>query len=141
MKIYFACSITGGRQDESTYQAIVESLIANNHLVPTAGLASSEVTTLEGIVNRVEVYERDTAWIRDCDVLIAEVSTPSHGVGYEIGYALNLGKPTICIYQEGTTVSKMITGNQDPLLQTFAYKDIEGALVFLHARLNELATW
>jgi nucleoside 2-deoxyribosyltransferase len=140
MRIYFACSITGGRQDEANYQAIVESLISNNHLVPTAGLASTEVTTLEGIVEPVEVYERDTAWIRNCDVLVAEVSTPSHGVGYEIGYALNLGKPAICIYQEGVRVSKMITGNQDPLLQTFAYKDIDSALDFVQARLNELAT-
>ena len=68
-----------------------------------------------------EVYERDTSWIEACDALIAEVSTPSHGVGYEIGYALSKGKPVLCCYRRGRRVSKMISGNPDLNLQTRDY--------------------
>jgi len=49
MKIYFACSITGGREDELIYQEIVEALLADGHEVPTALLATPEVMLLEGI--------------------------------------------------------------------------------------------
>ena len=96
MNIYFACSITGGRNDEAAYQQIVAALLAGGHVVPTASLADSRVTEFEGVVEPDEVYRRDVGWIEACDLLVAEVSTPSHGVGYEIGYALSLKKPVIC---------------------------------------------
>ena len=123
MNIYFACSITGGRGDEPIYQQIVAALQADGHKVPTALLAGSDVMALEVVVDPITVYERDTGWIRDCDLLVAEVSTPSHGVGYEIGYALGLGKPVLCLHRQGLPISKMITGNRDPWLTVKSYAD------------------
>jgi nucleoside 2-deoxyribosyltransferase len=75
-----------------------------------------------------DVYERDANWIKNCDVLIAEVSVPSHGVGYEIGFALNIGKPVLCLYQKERRVSKMITGNKDSALSIKAYTNVEEAI-------------
>ncbi|HJS28758.1 MAG TPA: nucleoside 2-deoxyribosyltransferase [Anaerolineales bacterium] len=121
MNIYFACSITGGRTDETAYQAIVKTLLADGHEVPTAHLAESGVIFLEEVVEAVEVYTRDIAWIAASDALIAEVSTPSHGVGYEVSYALSIGKPVLCCYQEGVKVSKMILGNTYPTLKIASY--------------------
>ena len=123
MNVYFACSITGGREYEAVYQAITQALLEDGHTVPTAHLATAEVVALEKIVAPQEVYARDVAWMRACDVLIAEVSVPSHGVGYEIGFALGLRRPVLCVYQEGRSVSKMITGNSDPLLRVRVYDD------------------
>lgn len=138
MNIYFACSITGGRQDEDHYQNLVNALLADGHQVPTAGLASSEVWKLEGIEDPIVVYNRDIQWIRESDILIAEISTPSHGVGYEIGFALQLGKSVICLYQKGIIVSKMIIGNLDPKLTTYAYQDISDAIQFMLGKINNL---
>jgi len=75
-----------------------------------------------------DVYERDVNWIKNCDTLIAEVSVPSHGVGYEIGFALNIGKPVLCLYQKDRRVSKMITGNSDPQLGIQEYTNIKEAI-------------
>ncbi len=125
MNIYFACSITGGRQDEAAYQAIVGALLGAGHQVPTAHLSQPDVLSLEAVVDPLEVYQRDIEWIRASDALIAEVSTPSHGVGYEVAYALGLGKPVLCLYREGVRVSKMITGNDSPGLQIYAYHSPE----------------
>jgi nucleoside 2-deoxyribosyltransferase len=122
MNIYFACSITGGRDFESVYQAIVRALMEEGHEVPTAHLAESGVTAVEAAIHPNEVYERDVAWIRACDVLIAEVSVPSHGVGYEIGFALGIGKPVLALYQEGHKISKMISGNPDSSLTVKSYR-------------------
>ena len=121
MNIYFACSITGGREFESVYQVITRALAKDCHHVPTAHLAEPGVMTLEAVIDPAEVYTRDINWIRASDALIAEVSTPSHGVGYEIGFALGLGKPVLALHQEGCKVSKMISGNPDPNLSVIAY--------------------
>jgi len=131
MNIYFACSITGGRTFESAYQEITRYLLENGHEVPTAHLAGSNVMALEKVIDPREVYNRDTAWIRACNALIAEVSTPSHGVGYEIGFALEHGKPVLCLAQNGISVSKMITGNPHPALQMKFYQDIDKGISFV----------
>jgi nucleoside 2-deoxyribosyltransferase len=121
MKIYFSCSLTGGRQDEAAYGAIVDHLLAAGHEVLTAHLARPEVMELEQVVEPGEVYQRDIEWIQECDALVAEVSTPSHGVGYEIAYALERGRPVLCCARRGARVSKMLTGNSSPGLRLIVY--------------------
>jgi len=138
MNIYFACSITGGRELESVYQAFVAALSADGHTIPTAHLASPGLTEEAALTPRA-VYERDTAWIRDCDALIAEVSVPSHGVGYEVGYALNAAKPVLCLLLEGRKLTKMIGGNPHPLLRVQSYATVEAGIAqarFFLSRIN-----
>lgn len=128
MNIYFACSITGGREFESVYQELVAGLLADGYAIPTAHLAQPEVVAAERVIAPREVYDRDVAWIRSCDALVAEVSVPSHGVGYEIGFALSLGKPVLCLYRADRKVSKMLTGNPDPRLSLAGYDTTAAAL-------------
>lgn len=128
MKLYFSCSLTGGRKDEAIYAAIVHHLLTQGHDVPTAHLADPKVMDMERIVEPSEVYQRDIEWIRQCQALIAEVSTPSHGVGYEIAFALGLGKPVLCCYRRGIRVSKMITGNDTSGLRLCEYDELPQAL-------------
>jgi len=137
VNIYFSCSITGGRRDQAHYHRLVESMLAAGHVVPTAVLASREVMDLETVIEPGEVFRRDTAWIEGCDAVVAEVSTPSHGVGYEIAYALGLGKPVLCCYQAGRPVSKMLTGNNTPGFSICAYSSIEQAEAAVDAYLNQ----
>jgi len=138
MNIYFACSITGGRDFESIYRAITAALLSDGHAVPTAHLADSKVKLFEGQVPGREIYERDTAWIRACEALVAEVSTPSHGVGYEVAYALSLGKPVLCVYREGQPISKMLTGNSHPNISVKSYGDPDEAVAIIRSFLTAL---
>ncbi|HTP03070.1 MAG TPA: nucleoside 2-deoxyribosyltransferase [Anaerolineales bacterium] len=139
MNIYFACSITGGREFEPVYQALMAALLADGHEVPTAHLAASSVVALEAIVSPAEVYQRDVEWIRKADALVAEVSAPSHGVGYEIGYALGLGKRVLCLCQADRKLSKMISGNPDPNLQLVMYRDDRDAVALAREFLQKLS--
>jgi len=137
MNIYFACSITGGRDFESVYQVITRALAEDSHEVLTAHLAESGVTALEAVIDSFDVYSRDVAWMRTSDALIAEVSAPSHGVGYEIGFALGLGKPVLALYEDGRKVSKMISGNPDPNLSVKAYKSADRAVTLIREFLSD----
>ena len=138
MKIYFSCSITGGRSEESVYQKIVSALDSMGYEVPTAHLAAPEVVEMEKTADPNDIFERDMAWLRECDAVIAEVSSPSHGVGYEIAYALTLGKPVLCCYQAGRSVSKIITGNTSPGLSVMTYLVEEDAPVVVREFIQRL---
>ena len=139
MKVYFSCSITGGRAEESMYQALVRDMEECGHVVPTAHLSSPEVMSLERVVDPVEIFNRDMNWLRECDAVVAEVTTPSHGVGYEIAYALTLGKPVLCLHQADKRVSMILTGNTTPGLKVRAYKTDDDGLGILRGFLDGLS--
>jgi nucleoside 2-deoxyribosyltransferase len=120
------------------YAAIVDHLESNGHEVPTAHLAHPEVMQVEKVIDPAEVYRRDIDWIENCDAVVAEVSTPSHGVGYEIAYALGLQKPVLCCHKRGVPVSKMITGNSSAGLAVVEYKDTADALAKVDEFLSDL---
>jgi 2'-deoxynucleoside 5'-phosphate N-hydrolase len=111
MKIYFSGSISGGREHEAIYQHLVARLQAQGHDVLSAHVADPGVLEREKNAPAREVFERDVKWVEACEAMIAEVSTPSLGVGYEYGLAVQLGKPVLCVYRAGLRLSKMVTGN------------------------------
>ena len=117
MNIHFACSITGGRDHEAYSKRIIGAFLEDGHQVLPAPLADSEEMALEAVIDPHNVHKRDMTWIRGCDALLAEVSTASHGAGYEVAFALSTGKPVLSIFQEGQLLSKMITGHSDPNLR------------------------
>jgi hypothetical protein len=123
VRIYFSGAISGGRDKLPVYQHIVTRLKSLDHDVPSDHVAARDVLSADGALSPRQVYERDVRWIEDSDAMIAEISTPSLGVGYEIGYALQRGKPVLCLYRDGLFVSKMITGNPSPLLSVAVYRN------------------
>jgi nucleoside 2-deoxyribosyltransferase len=112
VKIYFAGSIRGGREDKELYLEIV-NLLTKYGKVLTEHIGDKTLSTL-GEVGPTDqyIYDRDMVWLNEADVVVAEVTTPSLGVGYEIGKMENK-KPILCIYREqhGKRVSAMIGGN------------------------------
>jgi nucleoside 2-deoxyribosyltransferase len=123
MNIYFSFSITGGREFQPILKQMAEGMLAAGCIVPTAMNAEATMDPMEGAQTPEAVFARDLAWIDECDLIVAEVSTPSHGVGYEICYGLMTGKPVYAFYRQDVTVSKMITGNPSNIFHLRAYTD------------------
>ncbi len=132
MKFYFAGAIRGGREKLDVFIKINELL--NNHgEVLDKHVANPNVFELEKNITLEERYTRDIEWIKECDILVAEVSTPSLGVGYEISYAESLGKRIICVYDKDIKISAMIGGNNH--LELIEYSDINDLLTKLENKL------
>jgi hypothetical protein len=121
MQIYFCGSILGGRGDQAVYRHIVTRLQSEGHVVATHHVAQPDVLEQEHTLSPRAVFERDIAWLRQADMMIAEVSTPSLGVGYEIACGLRRDIPVLCLCRQGLQISKMITGNTAPNLQVRIY--------------------
>lgn len=111
-KIYFAGSIRGGRVDAALYHRII-SYIQRTDVVLTEHVGKSNLNLMEqGRERDASIYDQDTAWLRESDVLIGECTCPSLGVGYELAYAEARGVPCHIFYDAGKTqLSAMLTGN------------------------------
>ena len=123
MKIYFSGAISAGRDNLPIYQHIVQRLQSQGHNVLSSHVADPQVLDREKDTPPRTVFDRDVAWIDECDLMIAEVSTPSTGVGYEYGCAIQIGKPVLCVYQSGLRMTKMVTGNPAANLKVAAYSN------------------
>ena len=112
MKIYFAGAIRGGRDDVALYFEIIE-LLGQYGQVLTEHVGNPELTGSGEVSDDREIHDRDLAWLKEADYLVAEVTIPSLGVGYEIGKATEWGKPVLCLFrpQSGRTLSAMIAGS------------------------------
>ncbi len=108
MKVYFAGSIRAGRVDAGLYRRMI-ACIRRKAEVLTEHVGD---LSLEESASDRQIYARDTAWLREADLLIAECSCPSLGVGYELAYAEALGKPCHIFYDAGKArLSAMLNGN------------------------------
>ena len=141
--IYFSGSISAGREDAARYRQIVAALEGEGHQVQ-AGMVTSDVRAEGEEMPSGEIFRRDMRWLEEVasagGVLVAEVSRPSHGVGYEIAAArYRFGIPVICLWRPAFTrrCSGMIAG--DPGIRLLEYTDqtMGEMLVRLSAALRE----
>lgn len=112
MKIYFACSIRGGRNDAEIYAELAVYIKSKSTLL-TEIFADSKLTSQGMNKPSNKIWQTDTNWIKEADAIIAEVTNPSLGVGYEIAKAEGLGKPILALYKssDNSRLSAMIEGS------------------------------
>lgn len=110
MHLYYAHSIRGNHTPgERTPQEVIAKLHERWHTVSSEEFYTDKNPNL----SVQEIFSRDIKMIVESDCILANVTNPSLGVGYELGYAEAIGKPVVCFYQELLTdrVSAMVTGN------------------------------
>ena len=125
MKIYFCGSIRGGRQLATAYGKMIR-MLQNYGEVLTEHIGDESMIGIEGeSLSDDEIYERDMGWLLESDIIIAEVTVPSIGVGYEIGRAIGAKKPVLCLFDANSSnnLSAMIAGCPD--LETLRYNNLE----------------
>jgi len=123
MKIFFAGSIRGGRQLIPTYQYIIRFLKSRNFTVISEHVAAEGLEKVEARMTEQEIYEKDANWIEESDRVVADITVPSIGVGYEICHAVKHNKPVLCVYQEGAKASAMVLGNSRGYVTAKSYSD------------------
>jgi nucleoside 2-deoxyribosyltransferase len=142
MTIYLACTVRGDRGGVLAGRAICETLQRHGHEVLTTHLLADDVETAESRLTAGDVYRRDLDWLTRCDVLVAEASGSSYGVGFEVGYVLGRahvsGQRVVLLYDASRRdkVSRLIAGNCDAACTTFGYASIEELTAFIAQTLG-----
>lgn len=145
MQIYFCGSIRGGRQDADLYARIIKQLqsygpVLTEHVGDKNVLTDSE----QSHMTSKEIHDRDLKWLIDCDAVVAEVTQPSLGVGYELGRAVELNKKILCLFRpQGPDGEKklscMIAGAPDEsnslVVHNYKEEDVPGILKDFFAKM------
>jgi len=136
MEIYFAGSIRGAVADKPRFKRFIEHLTGHGRVLTEHSFDFDY--TQEISLDDNEIYKLDTGWLKDADALVAEVSSPSLGVGYEIGRVEAMRKPILCLYrrQKGRRLSAMIGGNRK--LKIVEYDREEEALNAMDDFINAI---
>ena len=137
IQIYFAGAIRGGRDDVVLYQRLIGHLKTHGN-VSTEHVGDVNIELREELETDCDIHARDMKWLFAADVIIAEVTQPSLGVGYEIGRAFEHNKHILCLYrpQQGIKLSAMIAGN--PQLVVKEYHSFSEAKAIIDAYLQEI---
>lgn len=126
MKVYFAGAIRGGRSKVLDYQKMVETFEKSYAEVLTKHVANPNLSESGENIPFEEVYKRDINWLKECDIVFADITIPSLGIGYELAYAESLGKHIYAVFEKGANVSSFIRGNKN--IQFFEYENIQEVL-------------
>ncbi len=140
MKIYFGGSIRAGRDDQVIYHQLIQCLQGYGTVL-TEHVGDPELTQWgdDGPSDQM-IYQRDMAWLSEASLMVAEVTIPSLGVGYEIGRAESRGIPVLCLYreQDGRKLSAMIAGNPNGTVAE--YSTVEEARVYIGSFIGNYST-
>lgn len=136
MKIYFSGSIYGGRQKLETYKKLVKELQKYGEVLDPE-VAEDDVLIKEENIKDSDVFENLEKELKDADLIFAELTVTSLGVGYEIGYADKSNKRIIGIYDKTVVpkITTMLRGNKR--LKIIPYEDINEIISNLEVILKE----
>jgi nucleoside 2-deoxyribosyltransferase len=141
MRIYLACTVRGDRGGLEAARALAGLLERRGHEVLTTHLLADDADAAEAALTERDVFDRDIAWLESADMLIAEASGSSYGVGFEVGYVLGraavTGQQVVLLYRADRRphVSRLIAGNCHGACTTYAYRDAEDLVRFVDTLL------
>jgi nucleoside 2-deoxyribosyltransferase len=142
MNIYLACTVRGDRSAVEGLRTLVVALEADGHAVLTKHLLDDNVETAESSLTEREVYDRDIRWLEACDMLIADASGSSFGVGFEVGYVLARSDRTdqrvLLLYRADRRdkVSRLIVGNAHARCRVMAYANADDLVASISRELR-----
>ena len=137
MNIYLACTVRGDRGAVAAARALADALEGMGHTILTRHLLDDGVDAAEGLLSERAVFERDRQWLDAADLLVAEASGSSYGVGFEVGYVLGrsdlTGQRVLLLYDAArrSRISRLIAGNAHPSCTTYPYRDADDLLSFV----------
>ena len=141
MNIYLACTVRGDRGGLAIARALADAIECMGHTIVTRHLLENDADAAEGRLSERAVFERDLQWLEHADVLIAEASGSSYGVGFEVGYvtarAAVSQQRVLLLYDAArrAQVSRLIVGNTHPACTTYPSRDAADLLRFVEVFL------
>jgi len=114
MNIYFCGSMTLDHSKKKFYAKIINYL-GNYGRVLNKFVGEDFVD-----ISPNETFKRDTHNLDSADILIADISIASLGVGFELGYFSKLNKPILLIYDEEKLLpSSLVRGIPNAIVKSY----------------------
>jgi len=125
-KIYVGCALTHATEEfRQSIEALKNSLRAEGHEV-------LDFMWVSGKTDPVEIYKWDIEnCVKNCDAFVAIADHPSLGLGFELGEAARLKKPTLVLAHTDALVARIIIGAAEVLdsFEMERYDDLDKDVV------------
>lgn len=131
IRLYLGCSLSHGPKEFiKDMTALKNKLKKKVEVFEFAGLLPPDIGM---------VYQHDANMVRRCDIVVANITYPSLGLGMEMGIAIENRKPLITIVDNNCkTMRFLISGYIDPYHFSIRYKTISQAAQFIFEKLEYL---
>ncbi len=142
MKIYFGFTVAGDRSTLETARRMVACLEELGHEVLTRHLVGDDARAADRLLGPQAVFERDLAWLQECELFMAEVSGSSFGLGFEAGYLLGATQHQVILFYTRSArekISLLITGNTHPNCTVVPYSTLGEVEAFIRTRVGPAA--
>ncbi len=101
-KLYVGCALTAAPPEfRGSVEQLKEDLTSQWEVMHFLGLDGGTPG---------DVYEQDIGNVRTCDAFLAIADYPANGLGWELGVADQLKKPTLIVAHRDATVSRLLIG-------------------------------
>lgn len=143
MTVYLAFTVRGNRGALAAARAVSDLLRRHGHHVLTTHLLADDADVAESALTERQVYERDIEWLESADLLIAEASGSSYGVGFEVGYVLGRSSQTrqrvLLLFDAARrpSISRLIGGVAHPACTVREYATVEELQRIIESHLHD----
>ena len=127
-KLYLGCSLTHATEEFKKQISDLKNLLRDKYqIMEFLGTETGDAR---------DVFKHDISQLKTCDLLLAECSHPSTGLGFEIATALDHHKPVLAVAQEGAKVSRLILGINSILFSFMRYQTLDEVLDAVEKKLS-----
>lgn len=141
LKVYFACSIHGEKGGQAEKDLIVKTINNLGHRVLTEIFPTDGIHARGAKLGPFAIYKEDMDWIKESDVLVADVTRISLGVGYEVGWSVAKKKKVVALYNKKKkgVLSFMLQGNKEESFHLHYWKSEKELRTILRKELGNAA--
>lgn len=141
MKIYFACSIRGEQGGKEEKELMVNTMKDLGHNVLSEQFVNYDVTKNQQNSTEMtseDIYTQDMGWVNESDIVVADVSRISTGMGYEVGWKLAKGGKVLalCKADKYEGLSNMLKGCNEPNFKLISWQTAEDVAQILEKELG-----
>ena len=100
-RVFFSCSMRGGysRVKQAELREIPDIIEELGLELISRHQTQVNFLERESRLTEQQIHDRDYRWLEEADLVIAEITNPSLGVGAEIADAVHLKIPVLAVYK------------------------------------------
>ncbi len=142
LKVYFTAATSYDGELHENYRNIIDLLKKEDvQIVSGMQIVNQQLLAEDKKLAGQQIFGREKKLIEQADLIVAEVSKPSLGVGAEIVYALTINKPVLTLVYKNLEdrISPMIAGNPSDNLFLEHYEN-ERLTYIIHNFIEHIQT-
>lgn len=124
MIVHFTCSRKSVLTDIERLRAILKIITQEKHELAREWIEDAHAQMLNKHRRNISaVYQRSMEEVAKADVMIAEVSSSSFGVGYQVANAIQQKKPILLLSREDVDNDSLVRGLDNAVVTYSEYND------------------